>query len=68
MAMSRKNYWAIAGAIKGRVEANVEDKVLGEIAALARDLAREFKRDNHNFRYDVFFAACGLDSFGELPV
>ncbi len=70
MAMSRKNYRAVAESIKGRLEANYEDaynEVLVEISALARDLARVFKQDNHNFRYDKFFEACGLDSFGYHP-
>ena len=36
------------------------------IAGIARNLADAFKSDNAAFRYDKFFAACGLDMFGEL--
>jgi hypothetical protein len=36
------------------------------VAKVARKLAHAFKNSNREFRYDKFFAACGLDSWGEL--
>lgn len=34
------------------------------VAELARKIADTLKADRSQFRYDTFFAACGLDSFG----
>jgi hypothetical protein len=57
--------------IKQRLECTALDDASGfaldrletraAIAKTARKLADAFKNDNRNFRYDKFFAACGLD-------
>ena len=64
MAMSRKDYTKIADIINDNLaDTMVESRA---VAGVARELADYFKSDNPSFRYDVFFNACGLDSFGEL--
>ena len=37
------------------------------VAMTASRLADVLQADNPRFRYDRFFAACGLDAYGELP-
>lgn len=41
-------------------------KTQAAVADIARQLADMFKADNTEFRYDRFFPACRLDSWGEL--
>lgn len=67
MAMSRQNYNATAATVKHHLDMyNKLDRERVAIAKLVRDLAADFKADNSAFRYDRFFEACGLDSFGRL--
>lgn len=40
------------------------DVCTDSVAELARRIAQTFKLDRAEFRYDKFFDACGLDSFG----
>lgn len=66
MAMSRKDYVAIAAAIKRHAEAGG----LGDAGVLynngaknvARDLADIFERDNYRFQRSRFIEACGAAS------
>lgn len=64
MAMSRGDYEEIANVIND----NLEDTMVESraIATMARELADVFKANNPRFRYDTFFAACGLDEWGEV--
>jgi hypothetical protein len=36
------------------------------VSSLARDLATVFKDGNPRFRFDTFYAACGLDEWGMI--
>lgn len=64
MAMSRNDYTKIADIINDNLaDTMVESRA---IAGVAREMADHFKSDNPNFRYDTFFAACGLDEWGEI--
>lgn len=67
MAASRKLYVRLAGDFKIDLS-NAEDdlKAYNTIAKVIREtVAPALKADNPAFRYDTFFAACGLDAFGE---
>lgn len=66
---SRKIYREVAGALKGRMAEHdprdmIDVAVLEGIAKAARTIADVFKRDNPMFRYDTFYAACGLNEWG----
>lgn len=64
MSMSKRNYAKIADIINDNLaDTMVESRA---IAGVAREMADYFKSDNPNFRYDVFFDACGLDEWGEV--
>lgn len=64
MAMSRGDYEEIANIINDNLADNmVESRT---VATMARELADVFKANNPRFRYDTFFAACGLDEWGEV--
>jgi hypothetical protein len=71
--MSRKHYRAFAENIAWEVKKAKEmrkgvtrNAVTAVIETMADDLARTCKRDNPNFRYATFFAACGLDANGKV--
>jgi len=64
--MTRKNYRSVAEGIKHVLDSDENPIFKRAVAATTRSLAEEFKRDNSNFRYDKFYEACGLDSFGEV--
>jgi hypothetical protein len=69
MSMSRKDYVAAAEIIAAGLESaslSVEATVV--VTQLANAFADHFKADNPRFRYDTFFAACGLDSHGTSVV
>lgn len=74
MAMSRKNYEQIAAAIKAELASDFDDDVTPReaetadraVARVAQRLANEFKDDNPRFRFDTFFAAIGLDEWGNF--
>ena len=59
--MTRKHYREIAEAIK-----IIREDCLGEgkgaLADVAEELAKIMKRDNANFKRDLFLEACGLES------
>lgn len=63
MSMTRKDYRAIAEQIKWSLKGANEDATQG-VAQTARNVADALKADNSRFRYDTFFEACGLDSYG----
>lgn len=66
MAMSFKNYTRVAEILNDNLaDTNVESRA---VACVARELADYFKWDNPRFRYDKFYAACGLDEWGMPPV
>jgi hypothetical protein len=65
MSMSRKDYQAVASAIKARLTSNMYDGVekLAYTLALntiAKDLADVFAAGNENPNRNTFLAACGL--------
>lgn len=65
MAITQKNYRAFAEEIKLSIARDVGEGGGGqEIASVARRIADVMKADNPRFRYDTFFEACGLDSYG----
>lgn len=64
MSATRKDYRAAAAAFAGAL-ASYPESAEG-ISRAARDLATHFKSDNPRFRFDIFFEACGLDSFGDV--
>ena len=78
MSMSRNDFVAIAAQVrrsvdhadetiakaKFRIEHETALVAVNGVADLANRLADEFKRANSAFRYDTFFAACGLDEYG----
>lgn len=66
MAMSKKDYELIAETIEYRLATALTPEVAEGVASVARELAGRFKGDNYRFRYDTFFKACGLDSWGNL--
>lgn len=63
MAASRKLYREVASRLKITLKYAYSKAAVAEAI---RDVAGAFKADNSNFRYDYFYAACGLDSFGEV--
>jgi diaminopimelate decarboxylase len=60
--MSRKHYRQLAEVIRTNLQLVDE----ASVAKVARDLADVLKRDNSAFRYDTFFAACGLSPWGAV--
>ena len=66
MAMSSKDYVKIADIINDNLsDTHVESRA---VATVARELADAFKSGNPNFRYDMFYSACGLDEWGMPPL
>lgn len=65
MAMSRKHYREFAESFKGALAYTIPGTEAAKaVARTARMIADDCKRDNSAFRYDTFFAACGLDYSG----
>jgi hypothetical protein len=50
----------------GALDATADIAGRAAVSELAKRLADLFKADNPRFRCDCFFAACWLDSWGEL--
>lgn len=63
MAASRKTYIRLADRLRGDLLASSTDEK-DAVARAVRSVADALKEDNRAFRYDRFFEACGLDSFG----
>ena len=61
--MTHKDYKIVASTIKWTIENGTlaDAETMG---AHARNLSDRFKAHNSHFRYDHFFAACGLDKWG----
>lgn len=61
--MSRKDYRTVALRVRQSIE-HFPDSAEA-LSLTARLMADDFKIENPSFRYDVFYAACGLDEWGE---
>ena len=59
--MTRKHYKEIAEAIK-IIREDCVSEGKGALADLAEELANIMKRDNANFKRDLFIEACGIES------
>ena len=59
--MTRKDYKEIAEAIR-IVRNQCTGEGIGAIAEVAEALASVMKRDNANFKRDLFLTACGLEA------
>ena len=59
--MTRKHYKEIAEAIK-YIREDCVGEGKGALADLAEELANIMKRDNANFKRDLFLEACGIES------
>jgi len=57
--MTRKHYREIAEAIR-IVRNQCTGEGLGALAEVAEELANIMKRENANFKRDVFLTACGI--------
>ena len=61
MSASRALYNDMAATIKRHVEDHPERaNRLNTLEALVRDLCSDLKRDNRNFKPDLFMDACGF--------
>ena len=61
MAASRKLYVDMASTIKRHVEDHPDRaNRLNTLESLVRDLCDDLKRDNRNFKRDLFMDACGF--------
>jgi hypothetical protein len=66
MAMSRKHYREAAETVREAVEGANTPGGVEAASDIARGLADMFKRDDPKFRYDTFYAACGLNEWGKV--
>jgi len=64
--MTRKHYRMIAEDIRHSITMADSNAATDAISRLARDMAASFKRDNSSFRFDTFYAACGLNEWGNV--
>jgi hypothetical protein len=62
MAATRKLYCELAEEFS--LALSRDDTCSDTVAHCVRKTADVLKRDASKFRYDYFFEACGLDSFG----
>jgi hypothetical protein len=62
MPATKRLYVTVAADIAKALER--EDICKDSVALVTRKLASNFKFESSRFRYDTFFEACGLDSFG----
>ena len=58
--MTRKHYREIAEAVR-IIRNQCDGEGIGAIAELAEELANIMKRDNANFKSDLFLEACGIE-------
>lgn len=71
--MTKKHFIAIAAIVKNEIDAATAARHLSEadaIARVARKIAVELSHTNGSFRFDTFYAACGLttDGFRHVPL
>jgi hypothetical protein len=69
--MTRKHFASVAALFKAELDAAVAARHLSEadaVARIARRLAVELARTNGSFRFDTFYAACGLTADGFRPL
>lgn len=62
--MTRKDYAAVASMLKAQLGVTTTRREMEMVSRIARNLAYEFSKANGNFRFDTFYAACGLDAQG----
>lgn len=62
MSMTRKDYVAFAGMLSEEIRNYPAGRSF--TARVARNIANILKDDSPRFRYDTFYAACGLDEWG----
>jgi hypothetical protein len=62
--MTRRDYRAVAFALKAQLEDNTNDA--DTVANVARAIANQLKLESEHFRYDYFFDAVGLDKWGHV--
>jgi hypothetical protein len=60
MAMSKKDYVAIAAVFRGQVETKADPKRVQMIRILAHGIADVMARDNSRFDRARFLQACGV--------
>jgi hypothetical protein len=60
-----QDYRVIAETIKDTL---ITATVQSDVARVARRLAEAFKDNRGEFRFDTFYAACGLDEWGRVKV
>lgn len=68
--MTRKHFVAIAALLKQEIDAAVGKRRLSEadaIAKVARRLAVELSHTSGSFRFNTFYAECGLTTDGFVP-
>jgi len=68
--VTRKHFAAIAALLKLEIDAAVAKRRLSEadtVARVARKLAVELSHTNGSFRFNTFYAACGLTTDGFVP-
>ena len=66
MTMRRAVYRNMAQGIRLAIAAQ-PDATAKAMTIAVRTVATALKHDNNLFRYDHFYAACGLDSWGYIP-
>lgn len=69
--MTRKHFASVAALFRAELDAAVAARHLTEadtIARVARKLAVELARANGSFRFDTFYAECGLTTDGFRPI
>lgn len=64
--MSRKDYVAIAKAIKYQIEQTNSEAAHGMAERIACDLCAILRRDNSAFDSPRFLAACGFEPFPKV--
>lgn len=62
--MTRKNYESVARMLKVQLSNTKTRREMELVSLIARNMAWEFSQVNGNFRFDSFYAACGLDPSG----
>jgi hypothetical protein len=66
MAASQRLYRELAKVIRRALNESYSCAYAVAVSDVAKGIADVLKWDNRAFRYDRFFPACGLDSWGEI--